>query len=184
MLETLRAHLSTLSRRQWVLIGALFLCAVCGAYLLGADADAPVVIVQHSETTPPPSLEITGLAAAAKRTALRNPFSETHERMGESPPAAVPESVKGTAAAPPSLSVPVSPVQQAVAASSAPPPAPLVLRGVVTGADGTRIAILAQGADGAALAAGETWHGYTLRTLTERTAILDSAAGTSTLTRE
>lgn len=183
MLETLRAYLSTLSRRQWVLIGALFLCAVCGAYLLGADADAPVVIVQHSETTPP-SLEITGLAAAAKRTALRNPFSETHERMGESPPAAVPEPVKGTAAAPPSLSVPVSPVQQAVVASSAPPPAPLVLRGVVTGADGTRIAILAQGADGAALAAGETWRGYTLRTLTERTAILDSAAGTSTLTRE
>lgn len=183
MLEILRAHLSTLSRRQWVLIGVLLLCAVCGAYLLGTDADAPVVIVQHGETTPP-SLEITGLAAAAKRTALRNPFSETHERMGESPPAAVPEPVKGTAAPPPSLSVPVPPVQQAVVASSAPPPAPLVLRGVVTGADGTRIAILAQGADGAALAAGETWRGYTLRTLTERTAILDSAAGTSTLTRE
>ena len=61
---------------------------------------------------------------------------------------------------------------------------PLVLRGIVTGADGRRIAILAGGKDSAALAAGDTWHGYTLDALTERTATLRTAHGVITLTRE
>ena len=61
---------------------------------------------------------------------------------------------------------------------------PLVLRGIVTGADGRRIAILARGKDSAALAAGDTWHGYTLDALTERTATLRTAHGVITLTRE
>ena len=61
---------------------------------------------------------------------------------------------------------------------------PLVLRGIVTGADGRRIAILARGKDSAALAAGDTWHGYTLDALTERMATLRTAHGVITLTRE
>ena len=65
-----------------------------------------------------------------------------------------------------------------------PPPVPLVLRGVVTGADGVRIAILARGEEGAALGIGEMWQGYTLRALSDRSATLDSASGTITLTRE
>ncbi|MBF1714717.1 MAG: hypothetical protein HXO85_03730, partial [Selenomonas sp.] len=55
---------------------------------------------------------------------------------------------------------------------------------IVTGADGRRIAILARGKDSAALAAGDTWHGYTLDALTERTVTLRTAHGVITLTRE
>ena len=82
------------------------------------------------------------------------------------------------------------PSQLTPAASPMPPQAqpkaetPLVLRGIVTGADGRRIAILARGKDSAALAAGDTWHGYTLDALTERTATLRTAHGVITLTRE
>ena len=82
------------------------------------------------------------------------------------------------------------PAQPAPAAPPMPPQAqpkaetPLVLRGIVTGADGRRIAIFARGKDSAALAAGDTWHGYTLDALTERTATLRTAHGVITLTRE
>ena len=65
-----------------------------------------------------------------------------------------------------------------------PKPKPLFLRGVVRNSDGARIAILAQGEDGAALTVGETWHGYTLRAMTDHSVILDAADGTITLTRE
>lgn len=177
-----RTSLNDLSLRQWGLVGASLWCAACGGYLLWADDDVPIAIVQHIETTPPPTLEITGLSAAAKRTALRNPFTDAHERRGEISSAAETAEIK-TKMLPPHpapLSVQVS------AAVRVPSPAqlPLVLRGVVTGVDGTRIAILARGADGVALGIGETWQGHTLRALSDTSATLDSASGKITLTRE
>lgn len=175
-------YLTALSMRQRALVGALLLCAVSGAYLLWADADAPAAIVQHSATTPPPSLEIAGLSAAAKRTALRNPFSDAHERAHEMPSATTAVEQKGQTLPPDPPPVPPTPPTAAV--PPAPPPAPLVLRGVVTGADGVRIAILARGEEGAALGIGEMWQGYTLRALSDRSATLDSASRTITLTRE
>ena len=54
----------------------------------------------------------------------------------------------------------------------------------MTAADGTRIAILAQGEEGAALTVGETWKGHTLRSVADRSATLDTASGMITLTRE
>ena len=80
-----REYLTALSVRQWAIIGAVLPCALGSAYLLWSDAEESVVIVQNVETAPS-STEIAGLSAAAKRTALRNPFSSAHERRGEIPP--------------------------------------------------------------------------------------------------
>ena len=84
----------------------------------------------------------------------------------------------------PSNTAPVLPPPPTAAVPPAPPPAPLILRGVVAGADGARLAILARGEEGAALGIGEVWQGYTLRALSDRSATLDSVSGTITLTRE
>ena len=183
MIERWRGYLSALSARQWMLVGSFLLCALCGVYLLQPDTSAPAVIVQHADITPPPSLEIAGLSAAAKRTALRNPFSAAHERIGETPPAAIPIDPKENIPQPHRVheQAPIVPV---VPAAPVPPPAPLILCGVVTSADGTRLAILAQGADGAALGIGEEWRGHTLRSITDRSATLDTVSGPITLTRE
>ena len=182
MSEAWSKYLTALSMRQRALVGALLLCAVSGAYLLWADADAPAAIVRHSATTPPPSLEIAGLSAAAKRTALRNPFSDAHERAHEVPSVTIAAVPKDPTLPPETL--PVPPTPPTTAAPPMPPPVPLVLRGVVTGMDGVRIAILARGEEGAALGLGEVWHGYTLHALSDTSATLVSAQGTITLTRE
>ena len=171
-----REYLTALSVRQWAIIGAVLPCALGSAYLLWSDAEESVVIVQNVETAPS-STEIAGLSAAAKRTALRNPFSSAHERRGEIPPAA-PMGETTEKASPPPLSVST----QIPSAAHIPPP--LTLSGVVTAADGTRIAILAQGEEGAALTVGETWKGHTLRSVADRSATLDTASGMITLTRE
>ena len=189
MLETWRAYLRALSARQWALVGAVLLCAVSGVYLLWRDTAEPVILVQQ-ETVPPPATEIKGLSAAALKVPLRNPFSAAHERVGEIPhtsdqidinAAAVPPAVMPPANVPSPL--PPAALAAAVSAAAAPPP-PLVLRGVVMGADGARLAILAQGEAGAALGIGETWKEYTLRSVTDQSATLENKSGTITLTRE
>lgn len=189
MLETWRAYLRALSARQWALVGAVLLCAVSGAYLLWRDTAEPVILVQQ-EPVPPPATDIKGLSAAALKVPLRNPFSAAHERVGEIPhtsdqidinAAAVPPAVVPPANVPSPL--PPAALAAAVSAAAAPPP-PLVLRGVVMGADGARLAILAQGEAGAALGIGETWKEYTLRSVTDQSAILEHRSGTITLTRE
>lgn len=189
MLETWRAYLRALSARQWALVGAVLLCAVSGAYVLWRDTAEPVILVQQ-ETVPPPATEIKGLSAAALKVPLRNPFSAAHERVGEIPHtsdqidinvAAVPPAVMPPANVPSPL--PPAALAIAVPTAAASPP-PLVLRGVVTGADGARLAILAQGEAGAALGIGETWKEYTLRSVTDQSATLEHRSGTITLTRE
>ena len=177
-----REYLTALSVRQWAIIGAVLLCALGSAYLLWSDAEESVVIVRNVETAPS-STEIAGLSAAAKRTALRNPFSSAHERRGEIPPAA-PMGETTEKASPPPLSVSTQIPSAAHIPPPAPSPPPLTLSGVVTAADGTRIAILAQGEEGAALTVGETWKGHTLRSVADRSATLDTASGMITLTRE
>ena len=174
-----REYLTAMSARQWTLVGAVLLCAVCCAYLLWTDTAAPVMIVQPTETTVP-ATEVAGLSAAAKRTALRNPFSHIHEHRDEIPPAEQP--AVRTEKAPQLNSSPAP----APIAMSAPPPAQslLVLRGVVQAADGSCMAILAEGTNGAALGVGDVWHGYTLRSVADRSVTVDSAHGTITLTRE
>ena len=190
MLETWRAYLRALSARQWALVGAVLLCAVSGAYVLWRDTAEPVILVQQ-ETVPPPATEIKGLSAAALKVPLRNPFSAAHERVGEIPHtsdqidinvAAVPPAVMPPANVPSPL--PPTALAAAVPSPAAASPPPLVLRGVVTGADGARLAILAQGDAGAALGIGETWQEYTLRSVTDQSATLEHRSGTITLTRE
>ena len=181
VIETWRRYWAALSARQRALVGALLLCALSGVYLLQADSPQPVAIVQHIEKAPP-ATEIRGLSAAAKRPPLRNPFSDAHERAHEVFSATTVVEQKGQTLPPDPSPVPSTPPTAAV--PPVPPPAPLVLRGVVTGADGVRIAILARGEEGAALGIGEMWQGYTLRALSDRSATLDSASGTITLTRE
>ena len=183
MIEMWRAYLTALSVRQWSLIGAVLLIVVSGAYLLWTDAEEPAVIVQRAENVPPVT-EIKGLSAAAAKTPLRNPFSAAHERVGEIPQAAEHERAEARAkqpSVPPVASASTIP-PPAVPAPPAPPP--LVLRGMAQGADGSRMVILAEGSEGAALGIGESWRGYTLRALTDTSATLDSASGTITLTRE
>ena len=180
-----REYLTALTARQRALIGAVLLCAACGLYLVWTDAAEPVMVVQRAES-PAPAAEITGLSAAAKRTALRNPFSYAHERSSEI--STTEQEAERVEKVPPPVAAPTPPVIGTPPPAQMPPapaqPPPLVLRGVVTGADGVRIAILGEGTDGAALGVGDVWHGYTLRAVSEHVATLDSVAGTITLTRE
>ena len=182
MIEMWRRYWTALSVRQRALVGALLVCVLCGVYLLQGDLPQPVAIVQHPDIAPSPATEITGLSAAAKRSSLRNPFSDTHERAHEVSSAITAAEQKKHML--PSNTAPVLPPPPTAAVPPAPPPAPLILRGVVAGADGARLAILARGEEGAALGIGEVWQGYTLRALSDRSATLDSASGTITLTRE
>ena len=182
MIEMWRRCWTVLSVRQRALVGALLLCVLCGVYLLQGDSPQPVAIVQHPDVAPSPATEITGLSAAAKRSSLRNPFSDAHERAYEVPSAIT--AAEQNKQMLPSNTAPVPPPPPTAAVPPAPPPAPLILRGVVAGADGARLAILARGEEGAALGIGEVWQGYTLRALSDRSATLDSVSGTITLTRE
>ena len=177
MIEMWRARLYELSARQLALIGASLLFAVSGAALLWTDEPETVVTLRE-ETAPPLAPEIAGLSAAAQKMSLRNPFSYAHETLAETTPPV--ENAKGD------VQPPVQPASlaQLPSTSASTPPAPLVLRGVVTDANGVRIAILAKGTESAALAVGETWQGYTLRELTDRSATLDAASGSITVTRE
>lgn len=180
MIDTWRTYLGELSARQLALIGAALLLAVSGAALLWTDE--PETVVTLREETAPPAPEIAGLSAAAQKMPLRNPFSYAHETLAETTPPV--ENAKGD------VQPPVQPASLAQLPSTsastppAPPPEPLVLRGVVTDANGVRIAILAKGTESAALAVGETWQGHTLRELTDRSATLDAASGSITVTRE
>ena len=181
MIEMWRTYLGELSARQPALIGAALLLAVSGATLLWEDEPETVVTLRE-ETAPPPAPEIAGLSAAAQKMSLRNPFSYAHETLAETTPPV--ENAKGDVQPPVQ---PASPAQLPSTSASTPPPpppAPLVLRGVVTDANGVRIAILAKGTESAALAVGETWQGYTLRELTDRSATLDAASGSIIVTRE
>ncbi len=181
MIDTWRTYLGELSARQLALIGAALLLAVSGTALLWEDEPETVVTLRE-ETSPLPAPEIAGLSAAAQKMSLRNPFSYAHETLAETTPPV--ENAKGD------VQPPVQPASLAqlpsTSASTPPahPPEPLVLRGVVTDANGVRIAILAKGTESAALAVGETWQGHTLRELTDRSATLDAASGSITVTRE
>lgn len=181
MIEMWRARLYELSARQLALIGAALLLAVSGTALLWTDEPETVVTLRE-ETSPPPAPEIAGLSAAAQKMPLRNPFSYAHETLAETTPPV--ENAKGD------VQPPVQPASLAQLPSTsastppAPPPEALVLRGVVMDANGVRIAILAKGTESAALAVGETWQGHTLRELTDRSATLDAASGSITVTRE
>ena len=181
VIEMWHARLRELSARQMALIGALLLGGISSIALLWPDDTETLVTLQQA-SAPPPAPEVAGLSAAAKRSPLRNPFSDAHERAHEIPSTIVTVEQKNQTL-PPNTS-PVPPTPPTAAVPPAPPPAPLVLRGVVTGADGVRLAILARGAEGAALGVGEMWQGYTLRVLSDRSATLDSASGTIMLTRE
>ena len=178
VIGTWRAYIASFSVRQAVVFGIVVLAAAGGLYLSWEDAPAPPEILHHSEQAPSPHLEITGLSAAAERMPLRNPFSAAHESAGEAFVSPLP--VHETMQMPPAA---------AAAATAAPaekkaPALPLVLHGVVTSAGGTRIAVLGQGEEGAALTVGEEWHGYRLEGLTDTTATLRAASGTVTLMRE
>lgn len=182
VIEMWHARLRELSARQMALIGALLLGGISSIALLWPDDTETLVTLQQA-SAPPLAPEVAGLSAAAKRSPLRNPFSDAHERAHEIPSTIVTVEQKNQTLPPNTLPVP-PPLPPTAALPPAPPPAPLVLRGVVTGADGVRLAILARGAEGAALGVGEMWQGYTLRVLSDRSATLDSASGTITLTRE
>ena len=175
-----RIRLRELSVRQ-TFIGAFLLLAFSGVYLLWVDAAEPVGIVPR-ESAPPPVTEIAGFSAAARKVPLRNPFSYAHEHRGEIPPTIqMAEQTEKVPPLPPATTPPPPVVSTPPSTQSQPP---LVLRGIVTGADGTRIAILAKGTDSAALSVGEMWQGHTLRGLTDSSATLESMDGTITLIRE
>ena len=181
VIEMWHARLRELSARQMALIGALLLGGISSIALLWPDDTETLVTLQQA-SAPPPAPEVAGLSAAAQKMPLRNPFSYAHETLAETTPPV--ENAKGD------VQPPVQPASLAQLPSTSastpppPPPAPLVLRGVVTDANGVRIAILAKGTESAALAVGETWQGHTLRELTDRSATLDAASGSIIVTRE
>ena len=152
---------------------------VVSGILLYEREDAPQVIVPPPVRTEEKPLEITGLTAAAERMPLRDPFTVRHESRRErlAPP---PAGEGHEEPAPP----PIPTDAAAMATKQKEPPVPLTLRGIVTGADGTRIAILARGQESAALSAGESWHGYRIAQISDGAVTLHASAGTMTLTRE
>ena len=179
MFERWKDYLSARYRRQQAAVGAgLLLLLSLGAMLHEEPLPMPVPpTVSRADTS---VTEVQGLAAAAEGRALHNPFTMAHAAEGETeamPLSAKPHEEKLSSQSSPAA-LPMPP--------QAPPKSetPLVLRGIVTGADGRRIAILARGKDSAALAAGDTWHGYTLDALTERMATLRTVHGVIMLTRE
>lgn len=175
MIEMWRARLRELSARQMVLIGAFLLGGISGIALLWTD-DTETVVTLQQEPVPQSATEIAGLSAAAQKMPLRNPFSYAHETIAETSPAI--ENSKGDG------HPPLQPVSLAQPSPASTPPAPLVLRGVVTDANGVRIAILGKGTEGAALSVGETWEGHTLRGLTDTSATLETTSGSITVARE
>ena len=179
MLERWKDYLSARYRRQQAAVGAglLLLLSLC-AMLHEDPLPTPVPpTVSRSDVS---VTEVQGLSAAAEGRALHNPFTMVHAAEGETE--AMPLSANPHEEKLPSQLTPAALPLPRKAQPKA--ETPLVLRGIVTGADGRRIAILARGKDSAALAAGDTWHGYTLDALTERTATLRTAHGVITLTRE
>ena len=175
MIEMWRARLRELSARQMVLFGAFLLGGISGIALLWTD-DTETVVTLQQEPVPQSATEIAGLSAAAQKMPLRNPFSYAHETIAETSPAI--ENSKGDG------HPPLQPVLLAQPSPASTPPAPLVLRGVVTDANGVRIAILGKGTEGAALSVGETWEGHTLRGLTDTSATLETTSGSITVARE
>ena len=177
VIELWREKCRALSVRRAAVTAGVLLGVVGGICHLYRASDAAVVTVAPPVRSCAAPGEIAGLSAAAQRAPLRNPFSPGHETAGER--AAVP--------------VPADAGNMRAAIPAEPPPAaqtpgtklvPLVLRGTAVSADGARIAILAQGDEGAALSPGESWRGYTLDMVTDRAAVLRSASGMVTLTRE
>ena len=179
MLERWKDYLSARYRRQQVAVGAGLFLLLSLCVMLHEDSP-PVPVPPTVSRADAPVTEVQGLSAAAEGRALHNPFTMAHAADGET--GAVPLSAKPheekLSSQPAPAALPMPPQVQPRAET------PLVLRGIVTGADGRRIAILARGKDSAALAAGDTWHGYTLDALTERMATLRTAHGVITLTRE
>ena len=182
VIGTWRAHIASFSARQAAILGIAVFAGVGGVYLFRLDPPASPEILQDSPQTQQLARTVTGLSAAAQRVPLRNPFSAAHEGAGEAPVV----SVRTNAAALVSMQMPPAAEASAVPAPEGrgAPAAPLVLRGVVISADGTRMAILGQGEEGTALTVGEEWHGYRLDGLTDTAATLQSASGTITLLRE
>mgnify|MGYP000883227892 CR=1 FL=1 len=179
MLERWKDYLSARYRRQQAAVGAgLLLLLSLGAML--HEEPPPVSVPPTVSRSDVSVTEVQGLSAAAEGRALHNPFTMAHAAEGET--GAVPLSAKPheekLPAQPTPAALPMTPQAQPKADTL------LVLRGIVTGTDGRRIAILARGKDSAALAVGDTWHGYTLDALTERTATMRTAHGVITLTRE
>ena len=168
MLERWKDYLSARYRRQQAAVGAgLLLLLSLGAML---HEDPPPVPVPPTVSRSDVSVtEVQGLPAAAEGMALHNPFTMAHAAVGVTD----------------GMPISAEPAEEKLPPQAQPrAETPLVLCGIVTGADGRRIAILAKGKDSTALAAGDTWHGYTLDALTERTATLRTAHGVITLTRE
>ena len=179
MLERWKDYLSARYRRQQAAVGAgLFLLLSLGAMI--HEEPLPMPVPPTVSRADSPVTEVQGLSAAAEGRALHNPFTMAHAaegEMGAMPLPAKPHEEK-LSSQPTPAAPPLPPQAQSRAETS------LVLCGIVTGADRRRIAILAKGKDSTALAAGDTWHGYTLDALTERTATLRTAHGVITLTRE
>ena len=171
MFERWKDYLSARYRRQQAAVGAgllllLSLCAMLHEDSLPAPVPPAVSHVDASVT------EVQGLSAAAEGRALHNPFTMAHAAEGET--GAIPISAMPHEEKPPSQLTPAAPPLPPQAQPKA--EMPLVLRGIVTGADGRRIAILAGGKDSAALAAGDTWHGYTLEAMDHQGCVLWTAA--------
>ena len=178
MTDMLYSRWRGLSVRQRAALAAALLGVLFAAALLWTEEGGVPARAVHPAAAASPPPEIAGLAAAAQRPVLRNPFTAVHETAARPPSPILP----APPPAPPPAGPPAAPAPQAAPLGAA--AAPLLLRGTAADADGTRIAILAQGDTGAVLAVGETWRGYTLTALTETSATLRTPSGTITLTRE
>ena len=174
MTDMLYSRWRGLSVRQRAVLAAALLGVLFAAALLWTEEGGVPARAVHPAAAASPPPEIAGLAAAAQRPVLRNPFTAVHETAARPPSPILP--------APPPAEPPAAPAPQAAPPAAA--AAPRLLRGTAAAADGTRIAVLAQGDTGAVLAVGETWRGYTLTALTETSATLRTPSGTITLTRE
>jgi len=195
-METLRSRFAALSRRDMCVGGAgLCICAVL--FYLARTPETPAVIETPAPVRaaqPDEPQEIIGLAAAARRPELRDPFTYAHETRGETVrsdnAAQSPNEKKQEERTRPAHMAATAPPAASGAMGAASPGVPPgkqespVLRGTVTGADGSRIAILAIGEESAALAAGDTWRDYAVADVGDAAVTLRRGDDTVTLRRE
>lgn len=191
-IEEVRTYFAQIPARKAAVASAALLCiAACAAYAM-RNPDTPAVIARmptQAEGAEAP-YRIEGLETAARREALRNPFTHVHETRGAAaqigrevpvaPPAAKPADTPaaGGGAGQPTAAAPGAAVQAQTKAERP------VLRGIVTGADGTRMAILAQGEDSTVLSAGDGWRSYTVAYVADGSVTLETAHGTIVLRQE
>lgn len=155
--------------------GLLACLALALSFLEGETQVLQQSAPEHRSEKPPLGrLEVKGMERAEKAQELRDPFTVLHEQAGEAPRRAV---GKDRAKEPAGQVSPVGKAKPAAAKAAGPQPAyGLRLQGIAAGAGG-RLALLSDGRQTAALAAGESLGAWQVRMVEENRVLVAGPEG-------